>query len=264
MSTYDKSRCLANIYYLAKERNEKIGDLEAAAGVSAGYFSRLKNEESKGSPAIEVLFAVADKLKVTVDALINFPFADTTPSEQYLIKFIDRLTSETTEFSQYWECESLSSLNNIGFDMNGDANHRLFTVRDLNTIDRTTGYPDGRLGVFYNSSFYPEQYAKPSGNFYKTSLRTYENTILAQEIYITKASVLENDSSVSFECYELYLVVGAKVSPLCHAILKSDSPFLKPLELLYSMAIESSRHPRISAEVKSAIDAFMNVSDLPF
>ena len=72
MASFDKNRCLNNIYFLVKEKNLRIGDLEAGAGVSIGYISRLNKDDSKATPSIEFLVSIADKLDVTIDALIQY------------------------------------------------------------------------------------------------------------------------------------------------------------------------------------------------
>ena len=69
---YDKTRCLNNIYALAKERGIKIGDLEESAGVSRGYLSRVAKPDYQGSPPIEMLDAVAKQLGVGIDYLVNY------------------------------------------------------------------------------------------------------------------------------------------------------------------------------------------------
>ena len=82
MTAFDKTRCLTNIYYLARQKGIKIGDLEAEANVSTGYFSRLNKEDNKTVPSIETLLLVADKLGVSVDALVRRDYATPTPRER--------------------------------------------------------------------------------------------------------------------------------------------------------------------------------------
>ena len=74
MSNFDRKRLLSNIATLTKDKNVRMGDLEAAAGVSAGYFSRLNKGESNAIPNIEVIAAVADKLEVTIDCLVRVDY----------------------------------------------------------------------------------------------------------------------------------------------------------------------------------------------
>ena len=98
MASFDKNRCLNNIYFLVKEKNLKIGDLEAGAGVSIGYISRLNKDDSKATPSIEFLVSVADKLDVTIDALIQYDYTTPTASERYVMDFLDRLIQKTASF----------------------------------------------------------------------------------------------------------------------------------------------------------------------
>ena len=69
---YEKSRCIANIYDVAKKKNIKIGDLEESCGVSRGYLSRVNKPDYIGSPSIEVLDAIAARLGVGLDYIVSF------------------------------------------------------------------------------------------------------------------------------------------------------------------------------------------------
>lgn len=49
MSNFSKILLGKNIRFLATKKGIKVGDIENEAGVSAGYVSRLANEDNKNS-----------------------------------------------------------------------------------------------------------------------------------------------------------------------------------------------------------------------
>ena len=106
---FDKKRCIANIYQLAKEQGIKIGDLEKKAGTSAGYLSRINKDDNNSSPSIDFIAAVAMVLGVTVDALIKNDYTTPTATEKYLLDFIDTLLSRTNADELDWKKHKLES-----------------------------------------------------------------------------------------------------------------------------------------------------------
>ena len=67
---FDKRRFLDNVYYLAKQRDIKIGVLEANANLSTGYLARLNKDDNKSVPSIEVLVSFAEMLDVSMDSCL--------------------------------------------------------------------------------------------------------------------------------------------------------------------------------------------------
>ena len=106
MKEFNKMLCLSNIYHLAKSKNIKIGDLESAAGVSAGYISRLNKADTKTSPSIEMLAVVADMLGVSLDALLYHDYESLTPTEKYVVDFLEKLRSKTHSNEEIWRRET--------------------------------------------------------------------------------------------------------------------------------------------------------------
>lgn len=263
MGSFEKKRCLDNIYFLAKEKNIRIGDLEARAGVSAGYFSRLNKEDSKANPSIEVLTAVSEKLGVTIDALINYSYNELNSSEKYILNFIERLLSLTVSGDKLWDRERIKKVLSLGVDEDNVAIHPLMEVRTVFTqIDQTTGYPDYHEGVVYNSLFHEDEYIGLLGDIYSIEIDQ------SRTVYLTLIGAGEDEDAgiPPQEEYEMYIVSGREVSPVCHSSYNQNTPFNTALENLYKAASESSKHPKINSMVKSAIDDFMafNDPDLPF
>ena len=70
MATNDISNLYRNIGYLIKAYNIRIGDLERAIGVSAGYISRSAGVDMPISKVIKI----ADFFEITIDELVRGDF----------------------------------------------------------------------------------------------------------------------------------------------------------------------------------------------
>ncbi|MCR5293581.1 MAG: hypothetical protein K6E30_00185 [Lachnospiraceae bacterium] len=107
--TYEKDRFINNIYALAKGQKLKIGELEAACGVSVGYFARLRQGTKDAAPAANLLMLFADRLSVSADALLSFDFTQATESEQKLLNYMEKLRFETETRKLSWQRDPGSS-----------------------------------------------------------------------------------------------------------------------------------------------------------
>ena len=79
--------------------------------MSPGYISRASKDE-KTRPGIGFIVKAADILGVSIDTLINVDLTKLTPTEEYLITFLDKLINDTTEDKLVWNCETEDYLNN--------------------------------------------------------------------------------------------------------------------------------------------------------
>ena len=94
---YYKNVFVDNVYALAKARGMKIKDLESGCGVSLGYFARLRQGEKNIAPGADLLMAVADRLSVSVDALLTSFYAQKCLWTDCLISLVaaNKLLTET-------------------------------------------------------------------------------------------------------------------------------------------------------------------------
>lgn len=236
MESFNKAICLSNIYYLAKKQGVKIGDLESAAGVSAGYISRLNKEDNTSSPSIEAVVAIARKLEIPLDALLSRDYSALTSAENYLLQFLDKLLLDTTATDLIWEREPVAKICKYGVDEDGYAIHPLFIAEDD--------------GTAYNSLFHEGESIGLLADGYKVELQP------RKVLYIMAVGVETGESMPKRE-YELYSVVRGRPSPICHSVWSEDACFNKRLEEIYAAAAESSKLPKIDPEVKDLIDGFM-------
>jgi len=253
---FDKRLCIANIYQLAKERGLKIGDIEKSAGVSAGYLSRINKDDNNTVPTIDFVAGVAEALGVTVDAIINNDYTSPTPTEKYILTFVDRLLAQTNADELDWKKETSAQLHAVGYDEQGDPNHPLF-VMDFD--DQQQPSPS------YNSRF-SSGFDVTGDCFYLTLPNTKRTVVYLMCVDDPEATGLP----FAGDSYELYIVKEWKVQPLCHS-LPVNSLFSDCLTKLYAAVKESCNHPKLDADIMSAIEAFMgdsevdvNDEDLPF
>lgn len=235
MSKFDRKICISNIYALAKERNVKIGDLEKEGGMSVGYLSRLSKEDNTSVPSIEFIASAAEQLGVSVESLISHDFTKFTPTESYLMSFLEKLHKDTMTDKLYWIKQSLMYLNTLEADeYGGDIDHPLFDIF----------WEDGESDPTYCSRF--GQSRTVVGDCFFLRLTSWES------IYLMKVSD-PNEGAV----IELYLVQNGIVNALCQSGGNSRI-FQFALDCLYSAVSESCKHPKLDGSVMSAIDAFMD------
>ena len=243
---FNKEKCISNIYQLAKEKGLKIGDLEKSVGVSTGYLSRLNKGENTTVPSVDFIANVAEVLGVTVDALLNNDYSSPTPTEKYLLAFIDKLMSQTNADKLDWKKETLFQLRSVDCDNHGNPEHILYAWKQ-----------EGSSSVVaYDSKFNPR--VDVSGDCYYLSLPGQINTVVYL-ICVDDPEVI--DTQFANDAFELYMVQNLNVTPLCSSLLE-NSPFCEALSKLYVAVTESSKHPKLESNVMSAIDAFMNYQTL--
>lgn len=142
---YEKKRFIDNVYFIARQRGIKIGELESCCGVSSGYFARLRQEKKNSAPGADFLLAVADQLSVSVDALLTFDFAEASESEQKLHDYIEKLCRQTRSHHLVWQEDPGGSLHNLPINPDGSTPHPLYLTIPGNS---------GRESLpFYNSRF---------------------------------------------------------------------------------------------------------------
>lgn len=254
MSEFSRSRLLANITYLTKEKNIKIGDLEAEAGVSTGYFSRLNKGDSTALPNIEVLTAVAEKLGATIDSLVKIEYESLTESERYLVDFLEKLISDTESSEVCWTKETTRSMGPV-ITEDGDLSNPFFRYDDVCTgIDYNTGYPQYNEELVFNSLFYSDKIAR------LTKDTAYHTDLNGNTFWLCPVSI-EIGKGEKQDDLEIYMKSGRIVHPVCHSN-PHCAAINELLQTLYLAVIASSKRPKVNATVKAAIDLYMK--EIPF
>lgn len=266
---FDKDICLKNIYYLAKSKDVKIGDIEKAVPVSSGYFSRLGKEDNKSVPGVDVIATSAKMLGVPMDLLISTDFSELTPTEKYIHTFLEKIIKNTTSGTYQWQIDmpSMKNLARSSLDQDNSQTHKF-----MKPVDRYAGADYAGTFLEYHSEFFPEEDFRVKEDCYFVSVGD------TSYLYITKTIPTVYDSwngdDEEIMNYELYLyseIDTQKINPICtgSTMLASNpqSQFFNSLKSLYTLAAESARHVKINSTVKDAIDAIMSdkkVDELPF
>lgn len=234
MSTFDKDLCMKNIYFQAKAKNIKIGELETAAGVSAGYLSRLTKEGNEGNPNIETLCAISEKLEMPLDILLTVDLSGLSGTEAYMVKFLRRLIEETKEDKVSWKFDGVDAL------YRGDCqDNKLVKYK---TDEFVEGY------AYY--SLFGQNYRRIDDEMYRFS------QIEGQEFYLAKVNE-DATNRDSDSVYEMYFCSGDEVKKLCSSNKGVNKAFIELLDELYQVIHKKIREPKVEDDVKEAIDIFM-------
>ena len=256
---FNKQVLFDNIAFLVKERGLKIGELETGAGVSPGYISRA-SKEGGPTPGIEFIANIARELQVSIDTLISAHMAEMTPTERYIISFLEK---DTNADKLDWSRESADSLNRTETDCNGIAQHPLFSYKTF--YEQTDGeYPDEVSDCRFISHAFDVHTAIAGDCF---NLRMKNGTLLFL-MNISKSVHRVNDADAYTK--EVWLFApGSGSQYLCCA--RDIAPIGSLVDSLYAAVCENSRHPKIKSNFQYAINAFMqdDISDdddgeLPF
>ncbi len=108
---FKKDCFLENVFYLAKKKNLKINDIESAIGVSAGYLSKLRYDESRKNINADIMFGIAEYLKTSVDYLNNTDCNKLNDDEIIVSSFFEKILLDTIEGVCQWEREPEAMLN---------------------------------------------------------------------------------------------------------------------------------------------------------
>lgn len=252
MQKIDRTLLARNIKYLAEQKGIKIGALEDKIKVSTGYFSRLANEDAKpGSSQLDIIFAAADVLKISISTLVSADLSSFTQNEKLLSEFFDKLQKDTAEENLAWELESQKMLD----DEDYASRHPLFYIDEYDNL-------------YYKSQFDTDAIL---------SADCFNCAINGTTLYLMSVFCKETNSNG----FELYFVSNNKimqdsakrpkqktvVEKICKAYPKSN--LYSQISSLYNDAAESSRHLKLSDSVLSTIQGYIkqpsqNDGDFPF
>lgn len=260
---FNKTICFSNIRELLKDNSDvKIGQIEKEAGIRLGYMSRLEKGDNAAEPSVEFIVTAAKLLNVSVDTLISMDLANLTSTEKYLVSFIEKLKSDTIQEKIYWNVETQFDLDRKLVDCNGESTHPLFS---LETYYRQSEceYPDEVTdNVYVSKTFGPN--TSINGDCYNLRLKNGSTFYLMN---IVKDVHRVGDNSAFVKEAVMYVPRG-RTQVL--ATTQDDYPIGHLLEELYSIVKERMKHPQVSNDVMSAIDAFMkddfedDPEELPF
>ena len=254
---FDKNILFRNIRELLKNSDVKLGQIEREAGCQAGYMSRLEKSGNTSDPSVEFVVTAAKLLGVSVDLLINADVGTITPTEEYMLKFLNSLIEDTRLDELTWERETPVMLERVepNFDQKGTTSHPLFKYQRYYKNKDEDDYEDD---VFYNSGFFPRETIRVAGNCYHADLLN-TNT----KIYLMACQKVPlNNLADAVMYYEIYLV-GHVTEPVfssrqtCRAVSETISALYKEIEV-------AATHVHIGSNARSIIDKYLDERILPF
>lgn len=251
MRKFDSKKCINNIYYLIKDRNMKIGDVEKEVGVSTGYFSRLSKEDNQASPSMETLCALSELLSVSLDSLVYLDLTEMGPQDKLVSDFILKLIDKTTSGNLLW---NRGDSKTVFVDIQNFDQHPLY---DENEYSRPGGggYPEPYYKHEYNVIF--REGGDIVGEFYDVEI---EDNV---RVYIVKTGIPNKspfDDTILYDelSYELFMYADNDLEGICHTDSLLGKFYEKILPQLYEAAAVSSRKSKINKKVKKIISKFMN------
>lgn len=246
---FNKQLMLDNISFMLKEFGKKIGELEAEAGVSPGYISRT-TKDGNAKPGIDFIIKAAEALNTSVDTLLNIDLSGLTPTERYLISFIEKLKRDTADDKLEWVRFSADSLNRMDCDMNGYVEHPLFSYETF--YEEGEGdYPEEVSRVVFMSHAFDVHTSIKDDCF---SLRLKNGAILYLMDFSKSVYRINDPAAFGREIWMYKPAVGAQF--MCSN--RDNSPLSALVDDLYTVVKEFSKHPKIKKGLQEAIDAFMH------
>lgn len=246
---FNKYLCLSNIRELLKESDIKIGRIEKEANCQPGYMSRLEKKTNNTDPSLEFLITAAKMLGISLDVLLFTDLKELSPTEKYLIAFIQKLKTDTLENKLNWTRESAGYLNRLGCDMNGNTEHPLFTWETF-LEQGECEYPKEITDVrFVSNSFDCNTYI--AGDCFNLKMQK-NSTLYLMNISKSVHYVKDNKAYVK----EIWMHTPG-VGKQFIVSTKDEEHVAEQIETLYDIVSKSMKHPKVKKEVKSVIDAFM-------
>lgn len=249
-SEFNKAVMFDNISFMLKETGKKIGELESEAGVSPGYIART-SKEGNTKPGIEFIMKAADALKISIDTLLRVDMSSLTPTEKYLISFLEKLTRDTTDDKLEWYRESAGYLNGrLETDINGYCAHPLFS--DATFMEESEGdYPEEVSRIVFTSRSF-DVHTVIAGDCFNLQMK---NETYLYVMNISKSVYKIGDPNAHAKEIWMCPRYGANQF-LCNT--KGAPEIAMLIEGLYSAISENARHPKVNKDIKEVIDAFMN------
>ncbi len=106
---YDRMLLDKNIRFLLKNSDVTIEEIEKEAGYPKGAFSKWENNIATSELSISFLLVASEKLDVTITELLYGDDEMTSPDEERLIGFMDRLQLFTRKGKLSWKKDPVGS-----------------------------------------------------------------------------------------------------------------------------------------------------------
>lgn len=247
---FNKEIMLNNIYYLLKEKSIKIGDFEENSGVSVGYLSRLGKDE-KSKPSVETVMKMAYYLHVSVDMLVTFDLTGLTATEDYLIKFFQRLKEETMHNAVNWQKESAIGLNQLTDTLSESVSHPLYEYIDITESQDSGTIQTVRKAIFKSHNY--DIQTRINNDCYNCEFCDNYSLYIMNVCGTGRSGFLILEAWVVTPSRDKEFLCSIGGNPILDASMRE----------LYMAISESMKHPKLNCYIKGAIDDFMK-NEIPF
>lgn len=256
-TVFDKTICLENIRYLLRKTDIKIGRLEKESGVQPGYLSRIEKKENSAQPSLDFLLKASELFHVSMDQLLSVKLWRISPSEQYIINFLDKLRNDTNQDKLHWYIDAQKELSNMipveheVEDEDGSIDHPLFI--DVKSLPKIVEINESVPRIVFDSKYFGI-YNVINDDCY--ALKIDVSTLYFMDI---KSIPLEKNKSPE-TAKEIWMYVPGYGAEFI-AGDKDTEALSQIVETLSQSIKEALKHPKVSQNVKSIIDAFMTGKD---
>ena len=244
---FDKAIFLDNLEYLIKEKNITARNIEEKAGVSKGYISRLKKEGNMSVPGIEFVLTVSSLTGVSVEVLSTINLSQCSESEDYYIRFVDRLIEKTVRKDVRWRAKSLYEFKD---NPNGQSDNNVIFERTPSWGESFVEMLNGQYK--YRSSYDYGEYSfiETEGDFYCFKM-DYTNVL-----YLVKVKLKKDDDI--FEGMELFIVSDKKSKlDICCIAPERPKKYDDLLCKLYNTIKDLMSEGILDEDARTAINNFM-------
>ena len=199
-----------------------------------------------GRWTVEFLVTAAKLLQVPVDYLIKGSAAAVTPTEKYILSFLDKLIVDTQDGTLPWQGETTIVLSQVPV---WNANHGLAA----HPLYSATYDVDATPFSYYVSRFYKGEPVRPTATCYNVTLRDFST-----QVYIMSCSMDRSDYSGEIipSFYEVYLVKTSpqnEVIPLFCTTKACDAVNNRLDDLIGSINMMEA-HVQVDSRARSIID----------
>lgn len=138
---YDKKTCFENIRTLLKKNPDiKIGQIEKEAGLRLGYMARLSKEDNTAEPSLEFITTAAKMLGVSVDTLLFQNLSELTSTDDFLLKFLEKVIAETKNGKAEWVEKKVENYKHIISIKNASAELKHIFTFEMNFDNKYLGF----------------------------------------------------------------------------------------------------------------------------
>lgn len=252
---FDKNRLMNNINTLIKNKGLKVGAVETEVGISTGYLSRMSKSENDTMPGIDLVWKLAEKLEVSVDALVSGDFDKSNDNLFFIMDFLNSLIEDTNMHEFEWEL----------FEKYEDLAEKYgFGSMPMATKTLKENLQEHYSHMEYISLYDKKTSMKMVGPNYCTFVPAMGPVLLYKLARLTSEKHIVNE-------YELYVIEDRGADDenfmLICSTLENDGAIGPSLLDLYNCINKHIKDFKITEETRNLIIRYMNrrsQEDLPF